>query len=196
MPDREKTLGKLKSELASLQGKISELENGSQSDKRKTVKTLFRWQSFSRTYTRRSAKWYIYTFLLLATIILILLFVREFFIIIPVLALVFVAYSLATVPPEIVNNSITSQGINNGNYSYIWQELDDFWFTEKNGFTILHIDTFLNWPRRLFILVNKDDKEKIQQMLARYIPYREIPKTTWIDTFGEVLLNGLHKLTS
>jgi len=44
--------------------------------------------------------------------------------------------------------------------------LDDFWIIEKNGFTILYSDTFIQWPRRLIILINDQDKEKIKDVLA------------------------------
>jgi hypothetical protein len=197
MTERTETVKNLKDQLTTLQDKISELEQKPQSPKKQlAIKTLFRWQAFSRPYSKRTAKWLLYTFLLVAIIILILLFVREFFVIVPVLAIAFVAYILSSVPPEILDNAITSQGINSGNHSYLWEELDDFWFTEKNGFTTLHVDTFLSWPQRLFLLVNKDEKEKIREILARYIPYREIPKTTWIDTLGETLSKGFHKLTT
>ncbi len=192
MPEKESTLKDLKGKVSDLQGEIHRLEG----KKQKSVKSLFRWQSFSRPYTKRSAKWFIYTFLLVATILLILLFVREFFIIAPVLALAFVAYILATVPPELVENEITTQGINTANHSYLWDELDDFWIIEKDGFTVLYIDTLVRWPRRLIVLINTQDKEKVKEILARYIPYRQLPKTTWVDSFADTLSRGFHKLTS
>ena len=192
MAEKERSLSELKMELSALQREIRDQEG----KKQPAVKTLFRWQSFSRPYRKRSPKWFIYAFLLVATIILILLFVHEFFIIVPVLAIAFVAYIMATIPPEIVESAITTQGINTANLSYIWEELDDFWFTEKGGFTTLHFETLIRWPRRLMILINKDDKEKTRNLLVRYRPYRELPKTSWIDTAGEKLSDAFHKLAS
>lgn len=192
MAKKERSLSELKQDLSSLQDEIHHLEG----KKQKAVKTLFRWQAFSRPYTRRSPKWFVYTFLLVATILLVLLFVREFFIIAPVLSLAFLAYVLASRAPEIIENAITTQGVNNHNHSYIWEEMDEFWFTQKNGFTLLHIETYLQLPVQLILLINKDDREKIKEILARYIPYRELPKTTWLDTLSEYLTRGVHKLTS
>jgi hypothetical protein len=192
MPEKDRSVQDLKSEISKLQEDVRKLE----SKKQKSVKSLFRWQSFSRPYTKRSAKWFVYTFLLVAIILLILLFVREFFIIAPVLALAFVAYIFASVPPDIVNNEVTTQGINTADRTYLWRELDDFWIVEKSGFILLNIDTFLRWPRRLILLVNDQDKEKVKEILARYIPFRELPKTTWVDSAAETLSRGFHKLTS
>jgi len=195
MPNKESNIKNLKSEIDRLQDEISKIE-GEEKKKQKSVKTLFRWQSFSRAYTKRGTKWFLYTFLLVATIILILLFVREFFIIAPVLALAFVAYILATVPPDVIGNEITTHGVNTGGHTYIWDELDDFWIVEKGSFTTLYVDTFVQWPRRLIILINKHDQEKVKELLARYIPYRELPKTTWLDSVADLLSSGFHKLTS
>jgi len=199
MPDKEDlTINELKNEMAHLQAKIQSLEDLPRQKQRRdrAVKTLFRWQAFSRPYTKRGARWFIYTILLIAVIILILLFIKEFFIIAPVLAVAFVAYVLATVPPELVENAITTQGVNSAEHSFLWEELDDFWFTEKNGFTMLHFDTYLAVQRRLVFLINKEDKEKIREILARYRPYRELPKTSWMDHLADNLSNVFHKVTS
>lgn len=197
MPSKKSpNIDELKNEVAALQAKIQGLEKSPTQKPKKAVRTLFRWQSFSRPYTRRGARWFIYTFLLVATIILVLLFVREFFIIAPVLALAFVTYVLATVPPEIVENTITTQGINTTGHTFIWEELDDFWFTQKGGFTMLNFDTYLPLQRTVVVLINKEDKEKIKEILARYRPFREMPRTTWLDHLAENLSNAFHKLTS
>src|SRR4030067_1083824 len=121
MPEKERSLNDLKEQVTNLQEEIHRLEGKHQ---QKTVKTLFRWQSFSRPYAE---------------------------------------------------------------HSYLWDELDDFWITEKRGFTLLQIDTFLQWPRRLIILINKDDKEKVQEVIARYLPFRELPKTGWFDSLADTL---------
>lgn len=191
------TAEELKNEIARLHLRLTELESAKNANRKreKPVRTLFRWQSFSRPYTRRDVRWFVYTLLLVAIIILVLLFIREFFIIAPVLALTFLSYALATVPPELIENSITTHGINTGGHSFIWEELDDFWFLEKRGFVSLNFDTFLPLQSRISILINKEDKEKIRQILARYRPYREIPKTTWIDNAADYLSNTFHKLT-
>ncbi len=191
MPEKERSLKDLKEQVEDLQADIHRLEG----KKQKAVKSLFRWQSFSRPYTKRSGKWFLYIFLLVATVLLVLLFVREFIIIAPVLALAFVAYILATVPPELIENEITTQGINNAEHSYLWDELADFWITEKGGFTTVYIDTFLQWPSRLIILVNKEDKEKVKETVARYLPFRELPKTSWMDSLADTFSKGFHKLT-
>ncbi len=195
MPEKAQSVEELKNKLSALQEEINQLQEKPAREKTKAVKNLFRWQSFSRPYTKRGTKWFIYSGLLILIILLILLFVREFFIIAPVLAIAFVAYILATVPPELIESVITTQGINTSGASYIWEEFEDFWFVEKRGFTILNIDTYLP-ARRLLILVNRDDREKIREILVRYIPFRELPKTNWIDSAGDFLAHTFHKITS
>ena len=197
MAEEKSGIQDLKEELSHLQAKLQHLEDSKNetAKKDKPIRSLFRWQSFSRPYRKRTTRWFIYTILLVATIILILLFVNEFFIIAPVLALVFVAYALATVPPEIIENEITSQGINSSGHTFIWEELDDFWFTEKRGFISLNFDTYILSQRRLSILINVSDREKIRQIIAKYRPYRELPKTTWVENVSEYFSDAFHKLT-
>jgi hypothetical protein len=190
------SVDQLKKEVSKLQSKIEELEGGEKPKKEKPVKGLFRWQSFSRPYRKRNARYLLYLLLIVSTITIILLFAREFTALFPLLALAALAYILVSAPPEIIENSITTQGINSDKHSYIWEELDDFWFVERTGFTILEVNTFLSWPRRLFILINQEDKEKIRDLLARYIPYREIPSTSLMDNLGEQFSKIFHKITS
>jgi hypothetical protein len=194
MSEKEPTVEELRKEIFKLQEKLDVVDK-KDTKKEKAVKSLYRWQAFSRPFRRRSAKWIFYLLVLVATIILVLLFLQEFFAALPILALALLAYVLATVPPEIIENEITTQGINVDRHSYLWEELDDFWFAEKYSFTVLEIDTFLSWPRRLFVIIKKEDQEKVKQLLAKYIPYRELPKRFWLDGVAEAFSTTFHKFT-
>ena len=192
---KKESLGQLKEQLSSIQSKIEQIEGGEKEDQIE-VKTLYDWTSASHVFIPRGKKWLTYVILTTLLIILILLFVREFFIIAPVLAVAFLAYILASVPPENIEHKITNQGIITGKHNYLWEELYDFWFAEKHGQTILNIDTLVNFPARLTILINAKEKEKIKGEVLRYLPYREVPKTNWIDSLGDSLSNLFHKMAS
>ncbi len=192
---KENQIAGLKEQLDSLHSKIAELE-GQEGEGEFEVKTLYEWASPAHVFIPRGKKWLMYVVLLTILIILILVFVREFFIIAPVLAIAFLAYVLASVPPDNLNHKITNQGIITGTHNYLWEELYDFWFTEKHGSTVLNIDTLVNFPARLIMIIDPKEKEKVKSALLRYLPYREVPKTSWMDSLGETLSKLFHKMAS
>lgn len=196
---KSESIGELKSQLAALQERLSTYEQNQQPEEQPIeveVKTLYSWQSPQRVFVPRNRKWFVYIILIVLLMSLILLFFRQFITIAPLLAIAFVAYVLSSVPPEDTEHHITTQGVTSGGHSYLWEELADFWFTQKNEQTILHIDTYLNFPRRLIILIGQGNKEEIKGLLARYIPFREIPKMSWMDRLADYLSAKFHKIAS
>jgi hypothetical protein len=190
--ERDQSLDDLKGQLSDIQSKISEMEG--EEEEELEEETLYHWSSPSHVFIPRGKKWLTYVVLITLLIILVLLFIREFFIIAPVLAVAFLAYVLASVPPTEIEHRFTSQGVVSGKHDYLWEELYDFWFTEKHGHTVLNIDSQIQFPGRIMLVIPEKDKEKIKNILIRYLPFREIPKTSWLDNFGDSLSNIFHKM--
>ena len=189
----------LKSQLQTLQSKIEKLEgpNNSQEEQalpQQEVVTLFQWESASHVFIPRGKKWFTYVILITALIALIVLFLREFFVLAPLLAVAFFVYILSSIPPENIEHKITNQGLISGKRDYLWEELYDFSFTERHGHTILNVDLQSGYPNKLMLIVNAKDKEKIKNTLLNFLPYREIPITNWLDSAGEHLSNLFHKV--
>jgi len=194
MPAKKESIQDLKKQLENLQERIADYESPGKSVVE--IKELYTWSSPERIFIPRDKKWFTYIIMLVMLITLVLLFLQQFIIIAPVMAIAFVAYVLASVPPQTVEHKISTQGLTTDNHSYLWNELSDFWFTSHHKEDLLNIDTYLNFPRRLTILIGKGEKEKIQETLVQYLPYREVPKTTWLDRAAEWLSNKFHKLAS
>ncbi|HEY4694468.1 MAG TPA: hypothetical protein VIH52_00710 [Candidatus Nanoarchaeia archaeon] len=194
MPAKRESIEDLKKQLSNLQEKIADYEFPQ--PRLVEVKELYSWKSAERLFIPRNRKWFTYVIVLVLVLTLILLFLRQFIIIAPILAIAFVAYVLASVPPEPAEHKLTTQGLNSGGHSYLWEELADFWFIEKYGETLIHIDTYLHFPRRLILILGKGDKEKIKEAMLQYLPFREIPKTTWVDRLADFLSNNFHKIAS
>ena len=192
------SIAELKEQLAQMQERLVSYEQTQVPEEypEVEVKTLYSWKSPQRIFVPRNRRWFIYIILIVLLISLVLLFFRQFITIAPLLAIAFVAYVFSSVPPEDTEHHITTQGLTSSNHSYLWEELADFWFTERNDQTILHIDTWLNFPRRLIVLIGDGNKEDIKGFLARYIPFREIPKTSWMDRTSDYLSAKFHKIAS
>ena len=201
---KEESIQELKSQLSNLQSKIEGLE-GVESPKEVSKKVqesyhkvvnLFEWESASHVFIPRGKKWLTFIILFTAIIALIILFLREFFILGPLLAIAFFAYVLSSIPPENIEHRITTQGLITGKKEYLWEELYDFWFTKKHGHQILNVDLQSGYPGRVMLIIKEKDKEKVRDILLEILPYREIPRTNWMDSVSDYLSNLFHKIAS
>jgi hypothetical protein len=140
------------------------------------LKTLFEWKAPSRAYKERDRQYFTTVFIIIFVLSLILIFIREFLLIGVILSLTFVYYVLSTVPPEEVGHKITTHGVSYAGNVYPWTALVSFFFGRKHDSEVLNIDTKSKFPGRLFFIIKKEDKSKIQEILSKYIPEEETPK--------------------
>jgi len=160
--------------------KNQETDQQAQIVKPEPLKTLLEWKAASRLFKKREREYFTTIGSIVFLLAIILLFLQEWFLIVVMVALMFVAYILSTVQPEEVEHKITNRGIFTGGDSYAWAALGRFWFTEKWGQKILHLETLLAFPRRLTLLLGRIDQEQIKKILSDYLLFEE-PKKTWID---------------
>ena len=150
------------------------------------VRTLLEWTSPSRIFVPKGKQYFSNLGLIILIAGIVLIFFKEFTIIVVILALAFVSYAFSTVPPENLSHKITTQGLVSGEHSYLWKDLKSFWVSDINGVSVLQIDTNLRFPGRLFLLTEKPaDKESIVKTLSQYLPYIQQPKESVIDTIAE-----------
>ena len=144
--------------------------------------TLLVWTSPSRVFKKRDRRF----FTTIATIILVVSLLSalsgQYALIAVIVALFFLVYALSAVEPEDVSHRITNKGISycNGKF-YPYEELKVFFFTDKGDRIALNVDTKKYYPGRLFMLIDKKDKEKIRGILENYLTYVEEPPVTIFD---------------
>ena len=151
------------------------------------VRTFLTWNAPSRPFRKKDRSYYTTIAILVILLALISLLAREFLLIGVILAFAFVTYVLGFVPPGSVEYKISSQGVTIGDHFYFWGDLDSFWFAEKEGVKILHILTRLRFPGQLILILGSEDEEKIKNIVARYLPYHEIPPKSLMDSWAESL---------
>lgn len=137
------------------------------------------WRSPARVFKTRSREYYNNIGAIVFLLIVIFVFAKEFALIFAVLSVVFFLYAIYTVPPETVNHRITNLGVESAGHFYRWEMLHEFWFDEQWGQSILVLRPYIG--ARILILLRDVDKEAVRTLLAKYIPYREVPDKTWID---------------
>lgn len=162
------------------------------------IKTLLSWEAASRPFRKKDRSYYTTLAVIVILLVLILLLAKEFLLIATLLSLAFVAYVLAFVPPHKVTYRISTQGITVGEDFYFWHFLDAFWFKEKEGSKILHIQTRLRFPAQLMLVLGDQDEEKVKKIVARFLPYVEVPYKSWMEKWSEGLqkhfpLENIHR---
>lgn len=149
------------------------------------VRTLLEWKSFSRPFKRRETEYFKTLGAVLFLISVLLLFFKEWLLIAAIGAFYFILYVFGRFPPEEIDHRITTQGITTGGRVYLWRELSDFWFTETHDQPILNVAILptgkLRFSGRLFLLLGSQTEVRVKEILARYLPYREIPEKNWMD---------------
>lgn len=151
------------------------------------LKTLLSWEAPARPYRKKERSYYTTIAILVALLILIALLAQEFLLIGALLALTFVTYVLAFVPPNNVIYKISTQGITIGDHFYFWHDLESFWFKEKEGQKVLFIQTHLHFPGQLMLVLESLDEEEAKKEVAHFLPFHEIPQTSLLDRWSEGL---------
>ena len=137
------------------------------------------WVSPSRLFKKRDREYFTNVGAIVVLLIVILIFAREFLLIAAVVSIVFLIYVLSTVPPEEVEHRITNLGIESAGHFYRWDTLAEFWFEEQWGQTMLILRPIMG-PRTI-ILLGGQEQEKVRELVAKHIPFREHPEKTWVD---------------
>ena len=139
------------------------------------VKTFLTWKAATRPFKKRNRDFWTTVLAIVFLISLILLFIKEWFLIAAIIALTFVYYVLSTVPPEEIEYSITNRGIRFANLEYPWESISRFWFSQKWGQDLVNFE-FGNAFRLSWVLGSQDKKE-VQEVLEKFLPLEEATPT-------------------
>jgi len=99
--------------------------------------------------------------------------------VVAVLSIVFFIYVTSTVPPEDIEHKITNLGIESAGHYYRWEELFEFWFEGRWGQEMIVIRPLAG--SLITILLGETKKEKVRELIASHIPFREEPQKSWVD---------------
>jgi hypothetical protein len=148
---------------------------------------LFEWEAPERYQVKLNSKGFMVILALSLAFIVLLAILGKYFLIAAIVSILFVLYAAGTTKPLIAKHKITKRGVDTTNKLYEWYMLDSFFFAEKGDYYTLVINTKLNFPKVLIMLVNKKDRDAIFVILQKYLLYEEIKKQAKIDkvTYGE-----------
>jgi len=151
------------------------------------IKTLLTWEAHDRPFRKKNRSYYTTIAIIVVLLTLIALLAQEFLLIGVLLALTFVSYILAFVPPRSVTYQISTQGITIGEHFYFWHYLDSFWLKNKNGQKVIYVQTRLMFPGQLMLVLSDVSEDEIKNLMARFLPFLEKPQLSLIDKWAESL---------
>lgn len=149
-------------------------------------KNLNSWKAPSRLFKRRSREFYSTVAALVFLLSLILFFAKEFLLIGVILAIGFVSYVLASVPPDEITHTLTNKGIRTGEKLFLWETLGRYWWQDKWKQTYVSIEAPGRIPSMIILLEGKGKKEEIDKILKTYL-INQKPEPTWFDNAAKWL---------
>lgn len=146
---------------------------------------IFKWTAPNRPFKRRNKEFFTTVLLIVILVSLILFFANQFLPIAVVISLGFLTYVLASVPPETVENKITTYGVYTGTHMCFWFEMGRFWFEKKFTHDILNIETS-RFPYRMMLLLTDEQKVQVEKIMKKYL-IEETPPPTAFDNAAKWL---------
>ncbi len=145
------------------------------SEDKNVFKNLYSWNAPERYWERKDKAWYLGYSLFFVLIVLVLAVLGEFIMILGVLAFMFLWFAQAYIPPNVVEHSITTIGVRAYDKLYKWSEINSFWFSRKNGVTLLHLEQPIENSKvttRVTLIIDDVGMDtEIFEILMRFIDY-------------------------
>ncbi|KKR33465.1 MAG: hypothetical protein UT63_C0016G0004 [Candidatus Gottesmanbacteria bacterium GW2011_GWC2_39_8] len=150
-------------------------------------KILVEWESPSRPFKKRNKEYFQTIAAIVFLMAVILIFAREWLLFGAVLAIVFVAYGLASVPPDLVKHKITQLGVTTSENLFEWHTLGAYWFEEKWGQKAVVIHTRMQFPPQIRLMLGSENEDKLKKIIGKYLPFVDKPPKSWGDRISEWL---------
>ena len=160
-------------------------------DKPDLNEVLFSWKSPSHPFKKRNRVFYQTVAAITLLLLVIVFFLHEFMLMGVILSIAFLVYVISTVPPVEVEHKVMPLGFQNAGRLFRWIELASFWFEEKWGYQTLVIQTRLPLPSQIRAVMGSEVKEKVKDIVGKYLLFMENPPKSWTDNFSDWLNNKI-----
>jgi hypothetical protein len=136
-------------------------------------RVLWEWTAAERAFQKRNRDYWITAIAILVLVSVILIFIKEFFLIIALVSLLFMYYVLSAVPPGEIKYKVTNRGVYMGETNYYWDTLEKFWFSSSLSSEMINFGTVLRFPRAITMVIRAEDKEKLKELIKKRLPLIE-----------------------
>ncbi|HWS48689.1 MAG TPA: hypothetical protein VN174_01395 [Candidatus Methanoperedens sp.] len=140
-------------------------------------KVLYEWEAAERAYQKKDKDFWVTAVAILILVSVILIFIKEFFLIMSLISVLFLFYALSSVPPGTIKNKLTNRGLYFGELKYEWKDLKKFWFKKSMSSDTINFATDLRFPRLITLVVNPKDINHLKEIVVKKIPMLETSPT-------------------
>lgn len=142
---------------------------------------LYEWTAPDRYQFNFNSKLFLIIVAISLVFILLLAILGHYWLMAALIALLFFVYVSGTTEPLNVTHKITARGIDTGGKLYEWFMLKDFYFTNRNSQNLLIVNTNLNYPGALILLLDDKERNTLFVLLQEKILYSDIRKQNKLD---------------
>jgi uncharacterized membrane protein YobD (UPF0266 family) len=144
---------------------------------------LLVWDAPVRPFKKRDRVYYQTIIALAFLLVVISFFLHEWLLIGSILAVVFVSYVLAAVPPFVILNKLTRKGVWTGETFFNYSEISQYWFENQLESVVMIL--LLKNNSRVFLVVPDNKKEKVKEIMGNNVVFREKPLKNFISKIGD-----------
>ena len=146
---------------------------------------LYEWEAPDRYEFKFDNKYFIIIVAISLVFILLLAILGHYWLMASIIALLFFVYVAGTTKPEMVKHYLTARGIDTNNKLYEWFMLKNFYFTKRGDQYLLIVETNLNLPGALILLLDKKEMEPLFVLLQDKLLYKDIRKQGRLSKLNE-----------
>ncbi len=140
---------------------------------------ILSWKAPLRPYKKRGKNIIRFFFALALLLSLIVFFIADTILLIPIWAVLFLFYVLTVTPPMEIEHKITKFGIESADTTARWELLSHFYYTKRLGFTLLTVVAHPPFSMHAYFVVpDEETKNKITSVLSEHLIYQEKPNRT------------------
>lgn len=143
---------------------------------------VYSWRAPLRAYKKRAGhilRFYLALAFLLSVIVF---FLGDKILLIPIWSLLFLFYTLTITPPPMVDNKITKFGIETAGITMRWEMLSHFYFSQRFGFTVMTIVSHGPYYLHAYLIIpDEETKKNVMKILVEHIMYQDKPVRTYTD---------------
>jgi len=148
----------------------------------KNPQIILSWKAPLRPYKKRLGsilRFYLAVALLFS---LIVFFIGDKILLIPTWAILFLFYILTVTPPPIINNAVTSFGVETGGITIKWEFFSYFYLSSRFGYKMLTLVGHPPYNAHVYLVLPNDEKENnLINIFAEKVVYRQKPADGFVE---------------